>query len=222
MHEIIETNDGSHSIKSLQFGESFHSKHGAIQESKTVFIDAALRFGAARNNSLRLLEMGFGTGLNALMTLMEAEQNKTLELDYLGIEAYPVEMTTAKQLNYTRLLDAINLQTPFLEMHASENERLQLSENFSFQKRVAQFESIILPDNYFDIIYYDAFAPAAQPALWETPMLSKMYKSLRIGGVLTTYCAKGSVKRCLKSIGFEIEGLAGPIGKREITRATKK
>ena len=222
MQEIIQTKDGSHSLKSLQFGESYHSIHGAIQESQTVFIDAALMYKATTKEQLKILEIGFGTGLNALMTLIQLQENKNLKIDYTGVEAYPIEPKTAAQLNYTHQLGLPDLQPTFMAMHRTKNERITLQDHFYFEKRIEKFESLQVAENYYDIIFYDAFAPAAQPDLWKEPMLSKMYLSLQSGGVLTTYCAKGAVKRCLKSIGFELEALAGPIGKREMTRAIKK
>ncbi|WMX13680.1 tRNA (5-methylaminomethyl-2-thiouridine)(34)-methyltransferase MnmD [Aureispira sp. CCB-E] len=220
MATIIKTEDGSNSIQSAQFEATYHSIHGAIQETQTVFIEAALKHKATTQNELSILEIGFGTGLNAFMTYLEALKLE-LQIHYTGVEAYPISEAIAKQLNYAELLNAQDKEQQFLNMHAQTNEWLECAPNFKFYKQVGQFEDITA-QNQFDIIYYDAFAPSVQPELWETTMLTQMYQALKPKGVLTTYCAKGVFKRRLKEIGFDIEAIPGPIGKREMTRATKK
>lgn len=217
MTKLIQTEDGSHSLESKQFEVTYHSIHGAIQETQTVFIDAALNYKAASNKKLSILEIGFGTGLNAFMTYLAANK-QGLDIQYTGVEAYPIDLELAKQLNYPALLQAEQAQ--FLALHSSKNVFTRLSPHFNFCKKVGRFQDLE-EQEAFDIIYFDAFAPSAQPELWEAPLLSKMYAALKPTGVLTTYCAKGVVKRCLKSVGFTIEGLPGPIGKREITRGFK-
>ncbi|MCH2022671.1 MAG: tRNA (5-methylaminomethyl-2-thiouridine)(34)-methyltransferase MnmD [Saprospiraceae bacterium] len=219
MNKLIQTEDGSHSIHSSQFNVNYHSLHGAIQETQTVFIDAALNFKSAYKKQISILGIGFGTGLNAFMTYLEANKQE-LDIKYTAIEAYPIEMHLAQQLNYPELLNASSERMSFLEMHRFKEELFRMSLNFSFYKRIAFFEDLAY-DKEFDIIYYDAFAPSSQPKLWERNVLSKMYQALKPNGLLTTFCAKGSFKRCLKSIGFRVEAIPGPIGKREITRAHK-
>jgi tRNA U34 5-methylaminomethyl-2-thiouridine-forming methyltransferase MnmC len=219
MNKIIKTNDGSHSLISGKFEESYHSKHGAIQETQTVFIEAALNYKASDQKEITILGIGFGTGLNAFMTYLEAKK-QGLNVDYTGVEAYPIDLETASELNYPEELNAKTERETFLSMHRCENNTLQVSSEFKFCKKVCLFEDLKYKED-FDIIYFDAFAPGAQPELWEEEMIKKMYDFLKPGGVLTTYCAKGVVKRCLKSAGFIIEALPGPIGKREMTRAEK-
>lgn len=219
MSTVILTEDGSPTLQSEQFGVTYHSIHGALQETETVFINAALLHKAQTQNHLSILGIGFGTGLNAFMTYLTAKQEQ-LTIDYVGVEAYPIDEAIVEQLNYATLLDATTEQTAFLQLHASHNNKVELAPNFSFCKQVCTFQELDFKAQ-FDIVYYDAFAPNAQPELWEEALLSKMYQALKPGGVLTTYCAKGAFKRCLKSIGFTVEGLPGPIGKREMTRALK-
>ena len=219
MNELIQTEDGSHSLHSSKFDASYHSLHGAIQETQTVFIDAALNFKSAFNKQISILGVGFGTGLNAFMTYLEANKQK-LDIQYTGVEAYPIDMHLAEQLNYPEMLEANSEQGSFLDMHRSENNFDRLSLHFNFCKRTIPVEELDYKE-IFDIIYYDAFAPSTQPELWKTDILTQMFRALKPNGLLTTFCAKGSFKRCLKSIGFRIEAIPGPIGKREITRAHK-
>lgn len=219
MNNIITTEDGSHSLESTKFGVTYHSIHGAIQESQVVFIDAALNYQIEKKDTLSILEIGFGTGLNAFMTYLEAKK-KNLTIEYIGIEAYPIDALVVEQLNYAEELQAIAEREVLLAMHSATIEPVALLPNFTFYQQVTTFESLAYT-NRFDIIYYDAFAPNAQPELWEEPILTQMYEALKSGGVLTTYCAKGAFKRSLKKIGFTVEALPGPKGKREMTRAVK-
>ena len=219
-HSLIETEDGSHSLFSEQYGVSYHSKYGAIQETQHVFINAALRFKAVIQKEISILEIGFGTGLNAYMTLLEAAKRDLL-IKYTAIEAYPISLQQATTLNYPALLNKATTQAEFLQMHAADwATTLRITEQFQFIKQQIKFEAIDY-DHQFDIIYFDAFAPNAQPELWEAEVLANMYKALKEDGVLVTYCAKGVVKRTLKAVGFQIEALKGPPGKREMTRAIK-
>ncbi|MEO1516471.1 MAG: tRNA (5-methylaminomethyl-2-thiouridine)(34)-methyltransferase MnmD [Bacteroidota bacterium] len=220
MRNIITTGDGSHSIFSEIFGSTYHSKYGAIQESQHVFIDAALRIKAVIQQQIDLLEIGFGTGLNAYMTLLEA-QKRNLDITYTAIEAFPISMENVRQLNYTQQIGTEADALLFEQMHLQDwGQRERLNEHFSLHKIQDNFENMSFVDQ-FDIIYFDAFAPNIQPHLWEEPLLQIMYDALREDGILTTYCAKGIFKRRLKSIGFVVESIPGPPGKREMTRASK-
>jgi tRNA U34 5-methylaminomethyl-2-thiouridine-forming methyltransferase MnmC len=219
MTTIIQTEDGSNSIQSAQFHATYHSIHGAIQETQTVFIDAALLYKASTQKELAILEIGLGTGLNAFMTYLEAKK-AALNIKYTGIEAYPISLEIAQQLNYAELLEATEEQAQFLQLHETPNEWVALSPSFNFYKQIGRFEDL-KEQEQFDLIYYDAFAPSVQPELWEIDLLEKMYQALKPGGILTTYCAKGVFKRNLKQAGFKVEGIPGPIGKREMTRAVK-
>lgn len=219
MADLFITQDGSHSLHSDQFGVSYHSKYGAITESQHVFINAGLLHKAANQKQLSVLEIGFGTGLNAYMTLLESVKSD-LQIDYVTYEAFPILQAQVKELNYTSRLQS-DFHTSFEEMHlAPSGEKTELLPFFHFQKFITSFDEINYA-NQFDVIYFDAFAPTSQPELWETPLLQKMFDALKSGGVLTTYCAKGVVKRTLKAIGFTIEAIPGPPGKREMTRAVK-
>lgn len=217
---IFETQDGSHSILSEQFGVPYHSKYGAVRESHHVFIQAGLYFKAASKKNMSILELGFGSGLNALLTLIEAETHGW-KIDYETVEAFPIPIAQARQLNYPSSLNAMQWQQAFLQMHENKaSEQQWITPNFRFQKILDHFQNIQIADR-FDVIYFDPFAPDTQPELWEIPLLQAMYEALLPGGVLVTYCAKGIVKRNLKSVGFQVESLPGPPGKREMTRAIK-
>ena len=218
--EIFKTADGSHSLYSEQFGVSYHSKYGAIQETQHVFIEAGLRPKALIQKEISILGIGFGTGLNALMTCLEASQ-RNLKVNYVAVEAFPISMETVNQLNFGELFEDENVNDILLELHQSEwNKTIQINEHFTFKKLNQKFEDLTFTPQ-FDVVYFDAFSPVSQPELWETSVLKIMYDSLLPNGFLTTYCAKGVVKRTLKGIGFKIEALPGPPGKREMTRAVK-
>ena len=208
MIEIIETSDGSHSLLSEQFGVTYHSKHGAVQESQHVFIEAGLYAKALENKELSILEIGFGSGLNVFMTYLEA-QKMGLTIEMETYEIYPIGIKKAVGLNFPKVLNAENETAIFEKMHTSEwGKNIELSSFFTFQKWQKGFLSIEA-NQKFDVIYFDAFAPNAQPELWEADLMQKMYNALKKGGVLTTYCAKGAVKRTLKSVGFENHVLNG-------------
>ncbi len=217
---IFETQDGSHSILSSQFGVSYHSKYGAIQESRHVFIEAGLHRKALLQKEMTVLEIGFGTGLNAFLTLLAALEHQW-QISYEGIDAYPVEVAQIAKLNYPTLLGAENRKPEFLQLHFAEwAKKVNIHPLFTFCKQKIYFEDVHY-DSQFDLVYFDAFAPDTQPQLWEPPLLSKMYTALKPKGILVTYCAKGTVKRAFKSVGFQVEALPGPPGKREMTRCLK-
>jgi len=203
---------------SEEFNVSYHSIHGAITESNHVFIDAALQYkvddGAKK---ISIFEMGFGTGLNAFLTYQYAEKNK-ITIDYQAIELYPIEKVTFDGLNYGDLLGNMD---QFIDLHLIEwNKKLVFSSYYTFEKILEDLVTFPMRQTY-DIIYYDAFAPNAQPELWTTHILDKMYHALNENGVLVSYCAQGEFKRNLKKVGFSVEELPGPPGKREMTRAVK-
>lgn len=216
--EIKDTADGSKTIFVEALDEHYHSIHGALAESRHVFIEAGL--DAIENKNTAILEIGFGTGLNAITTL---ERNQTLnkKINYTGVEAYPVTLPDIEKLNYSNLdLDANIL--PFLDkIHKTDWETFQeISPNFQLKKQEKKFQEID-DSEIFDLVYFDAFAPTVQPNLWTETIFEKMFNALKPGGILVTYCAKGQVKRNMKAVGFIIERLPGPPGKREMTRATK-
>jgi tRNA U34 5-methylaminomethyl-2-thiouridine-forming methyltransferase MnmC len=217
---LIETDDGSHSIHSVKYGVNYHSTHGAIAESQHIFINAGLRYKAAVQTDISILETGFGTGLNAFMTLLEAEK-RNLQISYLGVEIFPLEKSQFQLLNYPEKLNVPERKNDFLSLHTCLWEKkISMSENFLFEKRKTPIEFVAF-ENTFDIVYFDAFAPQEQPELWGENVINRMYRALKTDGVLLTYCAQGEFKRTLKKAGFQVERLSGPVGKREITRATK-
>lgn len=217
--EIIKTLDGSTTIHLQEWDECYHSKHGAIQEAKHVFIKNGLSL--FENNPVSILEIGFGTGLNAFITFLESVQKKQ-HIDYVGVEAYPVEPNEVLEMNYVEELEATLYKDVFKKMHECEwNQKETINENFSLTKRKQFFDEI---DDFeiFDLIYFDAFGYRVQPELWSTEIFQKMYNSLKPNGVLVTYAARGVVKRSMIEVGFTVEKLAGPPGKREMFRAFKK
>ncbi|MDX2067523.1 MAG: tRNA (5-methylaminomethyl-2-thiouridine)(34)-methyltransferase MnmD [Haliscomenobacter sp.] len=222
--EIFVTQDGSHSITASRFGVSYHSKYGAITESRHVFIQAGL-YPLLLNapEKISILEMGFGTGLNALLTYQETA-GRSVEVYYEAIEEFPIPVHAAQNLNYPRLIGEKDtaLNAVFLQMHEMPwDKEIVLGLHFNLQKRWGNLEQLQFTPR-FDLIYFDAFAPSAQPELWATPIMQKMFDALKPGGVMVTYCAKGEFKRTLKSVGFLVERLPGPPGKREMTKAIKE
>ena len=223
--EIQETRDGSHTIYSDDFEAPYHSKYGAIQESEHVFIEAALLPAMQDHSTLKILEIGFGTGLNALLTFVNAI-NKGINVEYTAYEYYPVSLDILQQLNFYKYLDKFeNAKALQNWLHHTEWDKQILFDNsinttIHLHKVKDKFEHIKY-SNEFDIIYFDAFAPIAQPELWTEQMFTQMYEALVPGGVLTTYCAKGQVRRNIRAAGFIMQSLPGPVGKWEMTRAVK-
>ncbi len=217
---IITTSDGSHSLLNEDLDETYHSTHGAIQESAHVFIKNGLDFYINRHNpaGIALLEIGFGTGLNAFLTV---HQMLTLPvpIHYTAIEAFPVGDDIWPLLNYTQKLGAGEL---FRKLHQSRWESVQqIRPGFMLLKRQTTLETVqLLPDSY-DLIYFDAFSPNKQPELWTLPILEKLVMAMRKGAVFVTYCAQGRLKRSLKALGLVLETLGGPPGKREMVRGVK-
>ena len=197
--------------------------HGAVQEARHVFLKMGLDFWMNENpdqNSLHILEIGFGTGLNALLKLMHAEKS-SVNLLYEGVEAYPVSSEELAQLNYLEAADAQAFEAVFEKMHQLPWEQTEIiTEAFQLKKRKQTFETLEDQDQH-NLIYFDAFGARVQPELWEEPIFQKMFNALKPGGVLVTYAAKGSVRRAMQAVGFKVERLPGPPGKREMLRAVK-
>jgi len=218
--EILITSDGSTTIHLPEWNEQYHSKHGAIQEAYHVFIDKGLSQFKTQSR-IHILEIGFGTGLNAFITYLEAVKQEFI-VDYVGVEAYPVKQEEISQLNYVSELDAMNEQAIFERIHSlSWDEKHDLSTSFSLTKREQFFADIKDKDTY-NLIYFDAFGARVQPELWTVEIFEKMYEAMRVEGVLVTYSAKGSVRRAMQEVGFVVEKLPGPPGKREMLRGVKK
>jgi tRNA U34 5-methylaminomethyl-2-thiouridine-forming methyltransferase MnmC len=228
--KIIITSDGSHSIYIPEMNEHYHSIHGAVQESKHVFIEAGLKNILLHLSEekvpkeINILEIGFGTGLNALITFIESQQF-SIKINYTSIESFPLKKEITGQLNYALQLDPSNrfeLKSIFEKLHdASWEKEIIIKENFILKKLCNVLQQVDLKASQFDLIYFDAFGPPVQPEMWTEEIFSKIFSSTKSGGILVTYCAKGEVKRTLRKVGFKIENLPGPPGKREMVRARK-
>ena len=216
--KIITTRDGSHSLLNEQLNETYHSVHGALQESNHVFIQHGLDFVSNKKSSISILEVGFGTGLNALLTLQQAISNNLI-VHYTTLEAYPVEEEIWAELNYTSTAES---KAWFEKLHHAEWDTwVDLSTNFQLRKLKTTLQQVSLEQDHYDLVYFDAFAPNKQPELWELPILTKVANAIKTQGMFVTYCAKGQLKRDLQSAGLKVETLQGPPGKREMVRAIK-
>lgn len=215
---IIQTRDGSTTIHIEDWDECYHSRFGAIQEAQHVFIKKGLSL--FENESVSILEIGFGTGLNAFITFLEFPKFNQ-KINYVGIEAFPVTLEEAGLMNYVSELNAENEKSIFEKLHQCNWEELNvLNDNFVFTKR-KQFFADINDIEKFDLIYFDAFGFDVQPELWSAVIFKKMYEALKNKGVLVTYAARGVIKRNMIEAGFTVEKLEGAPGKREMFRARK-
>lgn len=218
--KIIVTGDKSKSLLIEELNETYHSIHGAIQESQHVFIDQGLK-KYLDQPEIRILEMGFGTGLNALLTLRET-WNKDLRILYHTIEKFPVEPAMIKELDYTSSNWPKDISDAYIYMYNSPwNQELNITPDFLFKKMLGDLADLHLERENYDLIFFDAFGPKIQPELWSESIMHKMYASLKPKGMLTTYCAQGQFRRNLHNAGFRIVRLQGPPGKREMTNAIK-
>jgi tRNA U34 5-methylaminomethyl-2-thiouridine-forming methyltransferase MnmC len=228
--KIITTSDGSKTIQIEDWNEQYHSIHGAIQEANHVFIKHGLLFylegchtersrSEKSSQPINILEIGFGTGLNAFLTFLKAKELQQ-PINYVGVEAYPVKTEEIQQLNYVELISEKNKEE-FEKMHSIPwEEQNKISPVFTLEKQEKFFKDIT-DENSFDIIYFDAFGARVQPELWTEDIFAIMYNAIKDNGVLVTYSAKGSVRRAMQAVGFTVERLPGPPGKREMLRARK-
>ena len=213
--EILITSDGSTTINLPELNEQYHSKNGSINESYHVFINCGLK--QVKSEEVSILEIGFGTGLNCFITYLEAKR----KINYVGVEAYPVTAEEVEKMNFISVLKAEKEESVFKKMHeVSWEEKNAISDTFSLLKRKQLIEEIDDKDA-FNLIYFDAFGARVQPQLWTEDIFQRMFNSLKENGVLVTYSAKGSVRRAMQAVGFTVERLPGPPGKREMLRATK-
>lgn len=229
LRKIILTEDGSATIHLEDWNESYHSKHGAVQEAYHVFILNGLDF-FKETSEISILEIGFGTGLNALISFLEISETHQ-KINYTGLEKYPVVENEFKALNYPQSLKDFNSDLKLSEteisavynslMKANWEDFQAIHPNFKLQKLQADFLEYEYPKEAFDLIYFDAFGARVQPELWTEELFDKLFKSLKPGGMLTTYSSKGSVRRALISVGFRVEKRPGPPGKREMLVAFK-
>lgn len=220
--ELLKTADGSMTIFLPEINEHYHSKHGALQEAQHVFINKGYHFFTETNNKelINIMEIGFGTGLNCLLTFLEAAI-KNINVNYTAVEAYPVAEQEWRAMKYDELILKDTNSQIFEKIHeASWDSAKQITDSFMLNKQKIKFEEITEIEK-FDLIYFDAFGPRVQPELWTENIFEIMYKSLKKEGVLVTYSAKGSVRRAMQSVGFSVERLEGPPGKREMLRSIK-
>ena len=216
--EIICTGDGSSTLFLPERNEHYHSTNGAVQESMHVYIRAGLN--AIRSKNTAILEMGFGTGLNTLLTLMNCQNFNSVS--YHAVEKYPLKQELVQLLNYETYLGlSEDLKNDFMSMHREPwNSTLALRDNFVLHKTKIDFRQYF-PSEAFDLVYYDAFAPEVQPELWEESIFEKLFNGMKSEGILVTYCAKGEIRRRMQRAGFKVERLPGPPGKREMIRAAR-
>jgi tRNA U34 5-methylaminomethyl-2-thiouridine-forming methyltransferase MnmC len=223
--EIIQTGDGSHSLLNRELDETYHSRHGALQESRHVFIRMGLEYWIqqqARANEIRIFEMGLGTGLNALLTLEKALQLPQFQFSYTTLEAHPLPWETIEQLNYAKLIKGDQLSGLYRQLHqANWDQPCLVLDNFCLKKKAMRLEDFKQEPAKYDLIFYDAFAPNKQPELWTREIIEKISGMMKAGAVLVTYSAKGQLKRDLKSLGLKLSTLPGPPGKAEMIRAEK-
>ena len=228
-YQIIKTDDGSDTLFCKDLNQHYHSTFGAVSESMHIFINAGffhfLETARAMKTEepvqIRILEVGFGTGLNALLTLQAAE-NHGINVHYTGIEAFPLEESCWRSLNYPSLAVSSDFKHIFSKIHLADwNKPEIISRNFTLQKIHNKLEEFFPMEGAFDLIYFDAFSPDAQPELWTGQIFSNLSRSLSPGGMLVTYSVKGTVVRALRSCGFLTEKLPGPPGKRHILRAVR-
>lgn len=223
MQEIILqiTADGSHTLFVPGLNEHYHSTHGALQESELVFIENGLHYIPACIKEINLLEVGFGTGLNALLTVLDAKKQRR-KINYVAIEPEPVAEEIIEKLNYAEIIDSTEASGYFKKLHKAGWMYPEfLSDYFIISKIQSQLQDVILRDEQFHLVFFDAFGPDVQPELWTEQVFAQLYKCMKPDGILVTYSCKGIVKRALKAAGFKIEKLPGPAGKREVLRATK-
>lgn len=215
--EILKTADGSPTLYLPALDETYHSRHGSVQEALHVFIANGLKPLVAKNKTIHILEVGFGTGLNALLSAQFAIENQ-VQLNYTGIEAHPVEQALWRHLDYLQNQEGKVLYEQLMQANwEAPNALHDFFQITKVQQRIQDWQAAAS----FDLVYFDAFGPRAQAEMWNKAIFEKLFDALNNGGVLVTYCAQGQFKRDLKAVGFELESLPGPPGKREMTRAYK-
>jgi len=213
--QIKITEDGSHTLFSPMVGECYHSQNGAIQESEHIFIKTG--WDECKKDEIKIFEIGFGTGLNAFLTLLKAETERKNVL-YTTLEYYPVELEIIEKLNYFEL-QTKSRKLDFKQLHNSSWNRKEMIHSFFTLEKIQADFTKYKPENSYDLFYFDAFSPEKQPEMWTQERFETLYAHANPGAILVTYCAKGVVRRAMQSAGFKVERLPGPPGKREILRA---
>lgn len=215
--ELKITEDGSHTLFVPELNEHYHSTHGAIQEAMHVYLNAGFNF--CTQDPIHILEIGFGTGLNCFLTLIEAQKQKRTVI-YHSIELYPIKEEHIQSLNFTDQIQGSDKDI-FFHLHKAEwNQEIKITKNFTLNKLQGDLKGFTFPGKY-DLVYFDAFAPDIQPELWTQDIFEELYKHLKPEAILTTYSTKGIIKQALRGAGFELKRLPGPPGKRQMLRARK-
>lgn len=221
--KLIKTKDGSSTLFNDELNEHYHSQHGAIQESQYVFIQNGLEKAVETFQKIKILEVGFGTGLNALLTYVAAANfDKNIAIEYHTIEAFPLSIDLIESINYPEILNVKDLRNIFNKFHSCPpGEEVKMSEFFTFVKYHQKLRDYFSShsENDFNLLYYDAFAQYAQPEMWEQDIFLELSKRMVKDGIFVTYAATGNLKRALNDVGFKVEALPGAPGKREMTRA---
>jgi tRNA U34 5-methylaminomethyl-2-thiouridine-forming methyltransferase MnmC len=219
--ELINTSDGSHTLRLVGADEQYHSVNGALQESQLVFIDAGLMKIIHDCKPLHVLEVGLGTGLNALLTARASFENESV-IFYDAVEPFPLEREWTEKLNYTGFFHGSWVSQAFQMIHNTTGIQYNnLKDLFHFRCFTQQVQELKLQTDHYHLVYFDAFGPDTQPEMWTQEVFEKISSSMKHGGILVTYCAKGAVRRAMRSSGLKVERLPGPPGKREMTRAQK-
>ncbi|MCX2744694.1 tRNA (5-methylaminomethyl-2-thiouridine)(34)-methyltransferase MnmD [Mangrovivirga sp. M17] len=221
--KLIKTEDGSHSLYNEDLNETYHSQHGAYNESTHVFIKQGLKYFYFEHfpKQIKILEIGFGTGLNALLTVKELGLLPNVKINYTTLEPYPLTKEIVEGLNYTDLDMLESYKDQFYKIHEAEwGENVEITDRFTINKQKLKLQDFNSEEKY-DIIYFDAFAPNKQGELWEYDILEKVAQMMARPSCLVTYCAKGQFKRDLASLDMVVETLPGPPGKKEMVRGVK-
>ena len=220
--KIIKTGDGSDTLYNKEIDETYHSLHGSVTESKHVYINAGLEnfLGKNKKQSISILEVGLGTGLNLLLTLKYAKKNN-LKIQYHAIEPFPLDNTILKKLNFNNKLEGFDKKVYEKIHHPKNLEPIDLSNNISFTKSITRLEQISFENEKYDLVFFDAFAPSKQPDIWSVENFRIIKEAMKKDGIMVTYSSSGKLKKILKELKFKIEKLAGPKGKKEMTRAVK-
>lgn len=218
--EIIKTRDSSHTIAIKELNEHYHSTNGAINESEHVFIRHGFHVAGQWLNPLNILEIGFGTGLNALLTYREHLKEKR-KINYVAVEPFPLNSEEINTLNYPEIINFDNSYTVFIKLHKNTDTPYFVGDRFIVLHLKEKIETISLKQESFNVVYFDAFAPSVQSEIWSAKIFKKIFDAMERNGILVTYSASGDVKRTLKDVGFSLKHPAGPEGKREITVAQK-
>jgi tRNA U34 5-methylaminomethyl-2-thiouridine-forming methyltransferase MnmC len=216
---LVLTKDGTHTVYCEIAGETFHSMHGSLQESEHVFIRNGMRYATGVFAELHILEVGFGTGLNALLTLRDAQVLR-VPVSYTAVEAYPLSKELVGALNYPQFTDS-RFTGDFLRMHHADSCMVVKFESMKFTRHDTDIRTMELPGNLFNLVYFDAFSAARQPWMWEATLFEKLHHAMTMGGILVTYASRSSARRALAAAGLVVEKLPGARGKLEMMRATK-